>query len=321
MKRLLSMMMMAVLVTAMMVGCGAKDKKTMTIGLAADQLFESRVPELDGIKAEAEANGYKVIEVVADGDAQNQNAQIQSLINQNVDALIVCAVDQNTVETALMAAKNAEIPVVAFDRALPDSQSVDAFVGLGSFADGLAAGNYMVELLKNETGDVAVLELLGALNDQNGIDRSAGFQKAFEALPNVEIISMPTDWSSDKALAATQNSFQANPNIKAIYAATDTQIPSIETVLTDIGKLKLVGEEGHIVITGINGSFDGYDTCVRGVADAIVVADMYSIGVESAKAALALINGETVEKSVYVPGILYTSANIEANKATIWGVK
>ncbi|WP_158965388.1 sugar ABC transporter substrate-binding protein [Paraglaciecola sp. L3A3] len=291
------------------------------IGLAVDQLFESRVAENNAIKAEAERLGFEVIEVVADGDAQTQNAQIQSLVVQQVDAILVCAVDQNTIERALMRAKRARIPVIAYDRALPDSRVVSAFVGPDSMSDGLQAGRYMVEQLKALKGKVQVLELLGALNDQNGIDRSKGFKQAFKALPNVEIVSVPTDWDSAKALAATENAFQANSNITAIFAATDTQIPAIETVLTNLNKNKKVGEKGHVVVTGINGSNDGYEATVSGFADGIVVMDLNGIGQKTVQLAAALIRGESVEKHNVIAGKFYTNKNIAENKADIWGAK
>lgn len=295
--------------------------KDIKIGLSVDQLFESRVGVNNAIKAEAKRLGYELIEVVADGDAQTQNSQIQSLIIQQVDAILVCAVDQNTVERALMRAKRANIPVIAYDRALPDSRVVNAFVGPDSVSDGLAAGQYMVEQLKGREGKIQVLELLGALNDQNGIDRSKGFRDAFKALPDVEIISMPTDWDSAKALAATQNAFQANPNISAIFAATDTQIPGIQTVLSNIGKLKPVGEAGHIVVTGINGSNDGYEATKNGIADGIVVMDLNTTGKTAIQLATTLIEGKGVDKTNVIPGNFYDSSNIEENKANIWGAK
>lgn len=291
------------------------------IGLAVDQLFESRVAENNAIKVAAQKLGFEVIEVVADGDAQTQNSQIQSLVVQRVDAILVCAVDQNTIERALMRAKRAGIPVIAYDRALPDSRTVSAFVGPDSISDGFEAGKYMVSQLKDVKGKVQVLELLGALNDQNGIDRSKGFKKAFEALPNVEIISVPTDWDSAKALAATENAFQANPNIKAIFAATDTQIPAIETVLANLNKNQKVGNDGHIVVTGVNGSKDGYAATVSGFADGIVVMDLTNIGEKTVQLAAALIRGESVDKHNVVPGQFYSQSNIVENKADIWGAK
>lgn len=319
MKKALSMVLAIVLVTSLFVGCGQSDDG-ITIGISIDQLFESRAGVVNAAKAEIESLGHTYVEVVADGDPQTQNSQIQSLINQKVDAILVCAVDLNTIETALLAAKKAKIPVVAYDRDLPDSQAKDNFVGPDSISDGLLAGEYMAEALKGEEGTVYILELLGALNDQNGIDRSKGFNDAIAALPNVEIIQMPTDWDSAKALAAVQNAFQANPEIKGIFAATDTQIPSIETVLTDLGRLNKVGEEGHIVVTGINGSNDGYESTVSGYADGIVVMDLVTTGETAVHNAIKLINGESVSDTV-IPGIFYSSDNIEANKADIWGAK
>jgi len=350
MKKILVLVLALVMVAAVFVGCGQKAEtpaaeeskpaaeesaapekseeaaapagdKEIVLGLSVDQLFESRVAVNDAIKAEAEKNGAKVEEVVADGDAQNQNAQIETLINMQVDAILVCAVDLNTIETALMKAEKAGIPVVAYDRDLPDSKAKDCFVGPDSVSDGLLAGQRMVDQLKGMEGEIVVLELLGALNDQNGIDRSAGFNEAFKAgLPDAKIIQMPTDWSSDKALAACQNAFQANPNIAAIYAPTDTQIPSIESVLTDLGKLKKVGEEGHIVVTGINGSLDGYKSTVAGTCDGFVVMACAQTGEVAVQKALALINGETVEDEV-LAGTLYTPEDAEANKDKIWGAK
>ncbi len=312
----------AVLSTGSVFANGNKEAagdKQITIGLSVDQLFESRIATNNGVKAEAAKNGFKVIEVVADGDAQTQNSQIQTLIAQKVDAILVCAVDQNTIETALMKAKKAGITVISYDRDLPGSKSTSASSAPDSISDGLNCGKYVAEAIKGRTDKVVILELLGALNDQNGIDRSKGFNDALKG-KNVEIIQMPTDWASDRALAATQNAFQANPNIAAIFAATDTQIPSIETVLTDMGKLKKIGEDGHVIVVGINGSYDGYVSVKNGTADGISVMDCKTIGETAVKLAIKAMKGEAVEK-VVVPGNFYTTKNIEANKASIWGAK
>lgn len=324
MKKLLSLLLISTLSLTCVFAQGGTETKQTTgtkkIGLVADQLFESRIPELDGVKSEAQKQGYEVIETVADGDAQTQNSQIETLITQKVDALIVCAVDQNTVETALLKAKMAGIPIVAFDRNLPDSEAMDAFVGLDSLSDGAECGKYIAEIAKNYNGEYLVLELLGALNDQNGIDRAKGFEDVLADVPNVRIIKSPTDWDSQKALQATQDAFTAEPSIKAVYCGTDTQIPSVETVLTELGKTAKTGEEGHIVVLGINGSKAGYDATLSGVADGIVSINMFEVGVKAAQTAFDIINGKTVKKVTGVPGTLYTTDNIEANKSLIWGV-
>lgn len=295
---------------------GAAD---ITIGLAVDQLFESRVAVNNGIHAEAKDRGYTVVEVVADGDAQQQNAQIQSLIAQGVDAILVCAVDQNTVERALVAAKKANIPVVAYDRDLPDSTVVQSFVGPDSKVDGRLAGEYTAKALAGYEGQINILELIGALNDQNGIDRSAGFREGIASLKDVKIIEVPTDWDSARALSGTQNAFQATPDIAAVFAATDTHIPAVETVLTDLGRLVPVGEKGHVVITGVNGSRDGYDAVVNGTADAFVVMGTEATGRKAVDLVAEILAGNAVARTNYVGGNLYAGADAAANAAKIWG--
>ncbi|MGC6455570.1 MAG: sugar ABC transporter substrate-binding protein [Coraliomargaritaceae bacterium] len=295
--------------------------KKITLGLSVDQLFESRVGVNNAIKEEAEKRGFDVIEVVADGDAQSQNAQIQSLITQQIDALLVCAVDQNTIERALMLARRSKIPVVAYDRDLPKSRVVAAFVGPDSVSDGREAGAYTAKLLQDIEGEVLVLELLGALNDQNGIDRSKGFREKIEILPNVKIIKVPTDWDSARALSGTQNAFQANNKIHAVFAATDTHIPAVETVLSGLDKLHLAGEDGHVILTGINGSNDGYQAVAKGHADGIVVMDLAGTGQKAVSLAADLIEGKQVKRTNVIPGIFYTHEDIEANQSKVWGAK
>lgn len=299
-----------------------KQASEITLGISVDQQFESRVGVVDAAKAKAEELGIKYEEVVADGDAQNQNAQIESLINKHVDAILVCAVDQNTIETALLKAKQAKIPVVAYDRDLPDSKAVDTYVGPDSISDGIEAGKCMVEALNAQADGsekIQVLELLGALNDQNGIDRSKGWNEELGKLENVEVIQMPTNWDSQTALEATQNAFQANPDIKAVFCSTDTFVPVVETVLIDLGKTAKAGEDGHIAVTGINGSKDGYESTVKGVCDGFVVMDLKTTGETAVQLAMNLINGEEVKRTNVIAGNLYTPENAEANKDIIWG--
>lgn len=291
----------------------------ITIGLSVDQLFESRVAVNDGIRAEAAERGFEVIEVVADGDAQQQNAQIQSLIAQGVDAILVCAVDQSTIERALIAAQRANIPVVAYDRDLPDSRVVEAFVGPDSLIDGRLAGEFTAMALSERDGELVIVELIGALNDQNGIDRSAGFREGIAPLENVTIIEVPTDWDSARALSGTQNAFQANPDVDAVFAATDTHFPAVETVLTDLGLLFPAGEEGHVVLTGVNGSLDGYNAVISGVADAFVVMGTEATGRTAVDLVARILAGEEVERTNYVGGNLYTGEDAEANADAIWG--
>ena len=55
-------------------------KKEKAIGLSVDQGFASRNYETDIIEEEAEKLGYEVYELIAGGNAEAQNSQIERLL-------------------------------------------------------------------------------------------------------------------------------------------------------------------------------------------------------------------------------------------------
>ncbi len=293
--------------------------ESIVIGLSVDQEFESRIAVTDAIKSEAESLGYVVEESIAEGDAQAQNAQIEEFIEMEVDVLLVCAVDQNMIEDALEEVADAGIPVVAFDRNLPDSQSINAYVGPDSLQDGRVCGEEMIEALADETGTIYVLELVGALNDQNGIERSKGWNEAVAQLPQVEVIQVPTDWDEESAREMTINAFQANPDIQAVFCSTDSFVLNVNEVLMNMEKKHPVGEAGHIFVNGINGSAVGYEAVVSGEIDGFMVMNLEEIGKKTIEATRKIVEGEAYEAMNLVESTYYTIEDAEANKEKIWG--
>ncbi|MFI3172317.1 MAG: sugar ABC transporter substrate-binding protein [Eubacteriales bacterium] len=297
----------------------------LTIGISIDQLFDSRVATVMGIEDAGEAAGVTMVELVADGDAQSQNDQINTLINQGVDGLLICPVDLNTIETALIAAKVAEIPVVLYDRDSPDSENVITAVSCGAYEDGYQGGEYIANTLAEMDLDSYVIaDLKGPDSDDVGVQRSAGFNDSITDIlgDKATVITVETGaWDTATATANFQSTLQANPEICAVFCGTDSFIPGVETVLTDAGRMNVVGEEGHVVITGINGSLEGYEAVVNGIADGTVVMDCPNTGIQAMEALLAyLADGTTPERTIIVPSVFYTGDDIEANADSIWGV-
>ncbi len=298
----------------------------LTIGISIDQLFDSRVATVMGLEDGLEAAGVTdIIELVADGDAQTQNDQVNQLINQGVDGLLICPVDLNTIETALIAADAAGIPVVLYDRDAPDSENVITAVSCGAYDDGYQGGEYIANVLAEMDLDSYVIaDLKGPDSDDVGVQRSAGFNAAITEIlgDKATVLTVETGaWDTATATANFQSTLQANPEICAVFCGTDSFIPGVETVLTDAGRMISVGEEGHVVITGINGSLEGYEAVVNGIADGTVVMDCPNTGIIAAEALLGyLVDGTTPERTIIVPSVFYTGDDIEANADSIWGV-
>jgi ABC-type sugar transport system substrate-binding protein len=307
----------AVTVMARGSGEGGADDGVLTFGVSLDALFLGRQAEMEGVRAAADENDVTLIESVADNDAQQQNAQIESFINQGVDAILIVPVDNTAILTAIDAAEDAGIPVVTFDRKV-DSDYVSYHSGLDSYADGMACGEYVKSL--NDGEPHVVLNLLGALNDDNAIQRRDGFEDALEGESNLTIIQEPTDWNADKALSAVENTLVNYPDLWAIQVPSDFMQDSIKTALEGAGKLIPAGEEGHIIVCTIDGAEPGYRAVIEGWTDAVVALPLAELGRGALENALKVVNGETPEVlDQRFPGTLYTYQNAEANSDKIWG--
>jgi len=71
------------------------------------------------VKAVAEENGWEYKFVVA-SDANEQSNQLIELANEKVDCIIILPMDGASLKTAAMAVQDVEIPIVIFDREIPD---------------------------------------------------------------------------------------------------------------------------------------------------------------------------------------------------------
>lgn len=289
----------------------------LTVGVALDALFLGRQAEMEGVRAAAKELNVELLESVADNDAQQQNAQIESFITQGVDAILIVAVDNTAILTAIDAAKTAGIPVVTFDRKV-DHDYVSYHSGLDSYSDGQACGEYVKS--QNDGQPHTILHLLGALNDDNAIQRRDGYEDALQGESNLTIIQEPTDWNADKALNAVTNALTAYPDLWAIEVPSDFMQDSIKTAIEEAGKLKNAGEDGHIIVCTIDGAEPGYRATVESWTDAVVALPLGELGRGALEAAYTVVTGGTLSVTDQrFPGTLYTYENAEANKDKIWG--
>lgn len=82
----------------------------------------------------------------------------------------------------------------------------------------------------------------------------------------------------------------------------------------------LAEEEGHIIVTTIDGAEPGYRATVEGWTDGVVALPLFALGRGALEAALLVAKGETLEiKDQRFPGTFYTYKNAKENADKIWG--
>lgn len=298
-----------------------KEDKKITFGISMPQLDNDGFKaNLIGIEQAAAKLGIEILTADAKNTADTQMQQIEDFITKGVDAIVMCPIDSAALAAAVQKANAAGIPVSAFDRNVSDGE----LVGLAE-SDNSKHGEKAAELMaeaaeKNglAVSDLVVLELQGALATSSGLERSEGFiQKAEELGLNI-VASLPTEYKMDLAYSAVLDAFQANPDINAIFIPSDNACYSgVESALRQLDKLIPVGEEGHIILTSVDGGPQGLEGVRNDFIDGIAAQSKLKMSEEAMQLAYNVVTGvENEETIVRILPTPVTKENVEDE--TLW---
>ncbi len=142
-----------------------------TIGIAMPTKSSERwIADGDNVVKELESKGYKTKLVFGEDDPDQQVSQIENMITQGVDALIVAAIDNKSLNNVMQQAKDADIPVVSYDRLILGTENVDYYASFDNEKVGQLQGTYIVEQLGLKDGSKKGpfnIELFAGSNDDN----------------------------------------------------------------------------------------------------------------------------------------------------------
>ena len=322
----------ALIMTWMAAGCApapesspvAGEEKPLTIGVSFETLqTEFWVAALDAFRSELKQRNIRMLEAIADGDANRQLEQIKNFITRRVDGIIVVPKDANTIVSMIKAANQADIPIVLFNRPPAPSEAKSVTVVADNFAITKATVDYMCEQAKQTSQKWKAAILIGDLGDVNAIGRRDGFDAAVKNHPDlIEVVArIPTEWNQEKAQAGLVNAMQANPDINFIFSSSDFLFPSIVSALKSAGKYHKIGEPGHVLLGGFDGDQTAYQMLVDGYLDADGVQDVYFEARSSVQALLDLRAGKPVPEKILDPGFVIHQANLKELAPRMWGAQ
>lgn len=299
-----------------------EEKDSYLIGISTDSGFQARTWECQELYKKAEAAGnVEIIEQAADDDSTTQIQQIKSMVDQGVDAIVVCAVDMNAIGTALEYAADKGVIVTLYDRFI-DNDLVQFCATYNSYNDGVICGQELKALDTTPDEPKVVFELIGNRGDTNAIDRHEGFRETVADMTNWTIVEIETNWSTEDALSGMQNALQKYPDVWGIFCASGHMDGSIETALTEAGRWKKVGEEGHVNFVSLGGEAPGTQIAVNGYTDKFVVIHFEEMGAHIFDAIMTLLEGKTLESDLYhVSSVVYTKDQLIAEKDTLYAME
>src|SRR4029078_5773014 len=208
------------------------------------------------IQSTVEAGGGKYIDADANLSNEQQLTDVDTLISKGAKVLILLAQDNKAILPALQKAKDAGIPVIAYDRLIEDPSILyitfdNVLVGQKEAEAVLAKvpkGNYV--LIKGDPGDPHASTFLPAGWDQAGL-------KDKVASGDIKILNGPdgtfTDaWKTEKAQtnmdATIDSAKSSNQKIDAILAENDSTALGVVGALTSksYGYPPLSGQDGDV---------------------------------------------------------------------------
>ncbi len=251
-----------------------------TIGYLIPNTAEGQIMFMESFRRYAEAEGMEVIDLNADSSVEEQDRQITDLIAQGVNAIVTVPVDSQAIAEGVKRAYEAGIPVFGIDRQ-PFSDKTVMTVMSNNYMAGEQAAEEHVRLLTEKYGEArgVILEITGDLGTNVAQLRGGGFNDKMAEYPNIEIITEPTDWMPETGADVVQNAFVARPDIDAIYWHSDFTGAGVIPALDEIGLLKKVGEEGHIIIFGIDADPNALEKIRNGSQDGSVNQPLLDFGV------------------------------------------
>jgi ABC-type sugar transport system substrate-binding protein len=293
---------------------GGNDAKSgeIRIGISMDAI-ESQfwAANQSAMKKVLDAQGIKYVEVIAEGDAQKQNQQIDTLISQGVKAIIIAPKDGTTIVSAIRKCNAAGIPVIVDNRPAAAGAVVDCTVASDNKTMAAREMEWIAQKARAAGKKYTLLEFIGNLTDVNAVHRHEGVTEIIKKYPDVfiKVIEIPTEWKAENADSLGQAALQANPDINMIFTASDMLVPTVKSMLQKFDRWYPVGDSRHVTWATFDGAADAVNEIKSSYIDVVSVQDSALQGELCVKNAIALARGEKVDATVYDPGFEVTTEN------------
>ncbi|MET3926931.1 ABC transporter substrate-binding protein [Devosia sp. 2618] len=242
--------------------------------------------------------------IVVDGqnDITKQVNDIESLISQQVDAILVIANSGAAVVPALNNARQEGIIVAPFNLPI-DGEGYDVYVGTNPEIKGQSSGTW----LRNALGGKGKIVALGGIAGNSYTAAGwAGAQKAFEG-SEIEVLAYrDTDWSEDKAKVVMSDLIAAYPEIDGIWADGGQVTAGASNALLAAGRplVPVTGDDYNGLLKLYAAQKDSQPKFDIGL-----ISEPTWEGVVALRNSLALLRGEELQRDLVITPKLITKDN------------
>lgn len=262
----------------------------ITVGLLLPDKDTARFEKFDRpliekhVKTLTDGKG-KVVYANAGASAAKQSEQMEQMIADKADVLLVDAVDAKAIAPSVQKAKDAGIPVIAYDRLAEGP--ISGYVSHDNELVGEVQGRAILEALGSGADTSKIVMLNGSLPDPNTARFKAG---ALGELKNRVVIAKSYDtreWLPQVAEANMKKAIAAlgTGSIAAVYAANDGIAGAA------IDALKAAGVTKMPPVTGQDADLPAVQRIVAGEQYMTVYKPFLQEATDAAELAVAKVRG------------------------------
>ncbi|MDO5136544.1 MAG: sugar ABC transporter substrate-binding protein [Eubacteriales bacterium] len=193
----------------------------------------------ENMKKELEAKGYEVDLQYAGNDVGTQVSQIENMIANGDQLLVIASIEGDSLGTVLAQAKENDIPVIAYDRLIMNTDAVSYYATFDNYLVGKTQGEYLVEALdlENQDGPFNIEFVTGDPGDNNVNFFFNGAMDVLKPYIDEGKLEVPSgqmtkdevataNWATETAQARFENilsSYYADgTNLDAVLASNDS---------------------------------------------------------------------------------------------------
>jgi putative multiple sugar transport system substrate-binding protein len=318
---LVSILLVLVLSLSLLTVASAEAAKKVGVAMPTQSLQRWN-QDGSNMKAQLEAAGFEVDLQYANNDVATQVSQIENMLLNGCEVLVVASIDGGALDTVLGLAKEAGVPVIAYDRLLTGTANVDYYTTFDNYGVGQIQGQYIVDRfdLENAEGPFNIEFTAGSPDDNNA---GLFFAGAFDTLKpyidagklvvvsgqtEFEVVATPA-WKSETAQARMDNILTAyypealtgGQKLDICLCSNDSTALGVTNSLVNFG----FTAENMPVITGQDCDIPNTKNMIAGLQAMSVFKDTRTLAAQTVVMVTDILNGKVPEtNATYANGVM-----------------
>ncbi len=259
-------------------------------------------------RAEAEFGIELLVKTAAqETSIEQQIGFIETLTQQNVDAIVIAPGSSIELIPILKKAQDKGIVIINIDNRLDPARSQELglvnvpFISVDNQKGGYLSAQQISQRI-TQPAQVAILE--GIQTAQNAKDRKNGALQSFTENKNIEVVaSAPANWKIDEAYNVTQQILKQYPNLDAFFCAND---------MMALGAIQYLEENNRsdILVAGFDALEEAHGAIRSGQLTATIDQQAAEQGYTGVKYAFKALQGENLPPETMIDVVVVTQDNL-----------